>query len=186
MQSYRAGRMSLLLFLAHYIPFYNMKPAAGLRVIYHCDSCSLLKAEKAFHKKDVDSSGWYLKPDHDVIMTLSEGKTELPLILISRHVKGHQDDERHFDDLTRPEQLNVLADRCATAALDKLRVLGKTTVFYTLPACQGCLRDRNGRYITSREICTLRNALAENELRDYLQRRKDWSNETYDSINWSA
>jgi hypothetical protein len=59
MQSYRAegyGRMSLLLFLAHYIRFYNIKPAAGLRVISYFDSYSLLKAEEAFHNKDVDSS----------------------------------------------------------------------------------------------------------------------------------
>jgi hypothetical protein len=35
MQSYRAegyGRMSLLLFLTHYIRFYNIRPAADLRV----------------------------------------------------------------------------------------------------------------------------------------------------------
>jgi hypothetical protein len=41
MQSYRAegyGRMSLLLFLAHYIRFYNIKPEAGLRVISYYDS----------------------------------------------------------------------------------------------------------------------------------------------------
>jgi hypothetical protein len=54
-------------------------------------------------------------------MTLSEVQKGLPFKLISRHVKSHQDDERDFEDLTRPEQLNVLADRCATAALDKLR-----------------------------------------------------------------
>jgi hypothetical protein len=52
--------------------------------------------------------------------------------------------------------------------------------------CRGYLRDRNGRYITSREIRTRRNALPENELRNYLQRRNDWSNETYNTINWSA
>jgi hypothetical protein len=126
------------------------------------------------------------KPDHDVIMTLSEVRKGLPFKLSSRYVKSHQDDEREFEDLTRPEQLNVLADRCATAALDKLRAARKTTAFYPLPACRGYLRDRNGRHITSREIRTLRNALPEKELQDYLQRRNDWSDETYDSINWSA
>jgi hypothetical protein len=91
----------------------NIKPAAGLRVISYCDSSSLLKAEKAFHNKDVDSSSWYLKPDHDVIMTLSEVRKGLPFKLISRHVKSHQDDERDFEDLTRPEQLNALAERAS-------------------------------------------------------------------------
>jgi hypothetical protein len=119
-------------------------------------------------------------------MTLSEVRKGLPFKLISQHVESHQDKERHFDDLTRPEQLNVLAALCATAALDKLRAAGRTTAFYPLPVCRGYLRDRNGRYVSSRKIRTLRNALPENELRDYLQRRNDWSNETYISINWSA
>jgi hypothetical protein len=101
-------------------------------------------------------------------MTLGEIRKGLPFKLTSQHVKSHQDDKRHFDDLTRPEQLKVLADRRATAALDKLRAAGKSTAFYPLPICQGYLRDRNGRYITRREIRTLRTALPENELRDYL------------------
>jgi hypothetical protein len=57
---------------------------------------------------------------------------------------------------------------------------------YRAKAYGRILRDRNGRYITSREIRTLRTALPENELRDYLQRRNDWSNETCNSINWYA
>jgi hypothetical protein len=142
--------------------------------------------EKIFHNKDVDSSSWYLKPDHDVIMTLSEVRKGLPFKLISQHVMSHQDDERHFADLTRPKKLNILADHRATAALDTLHAAGKTTAFYPLPTCRGYFRDRNGRYITSREIRTLRTALPENELREYLQCRNDWSNETYNSVNWSA
>jgi hypothetical protein len=70
-QSYRAegyGRMSLLLFLTHYIRYYNIKPADGLRVPSYCYNSSLLKAEEEFHTRDVASSSWYLKPDHDVIM----------------------------------------------------------------------------------------------------------------------
>ncbi len=140
MQSYRAegyGRMSLLLFLTHYIRFYNIKPAADLRVTSYCDNSSLLKAEGEFHTRDVDSSSWYLKPDHDVILTLSVVREGLPFKLISQHIKSHQDDERDFDDLTRPEQLNVLADHRATGALDELRAAGQTKEFYPLTACQG-------------------------------------------------
>jgi hypothetical protein len=94
--------MSLLLFLTHYIRFYNIKPAADLRVTSYCDNSSLLEAEEEFHTRDVNSSSWYLNPDHDVIMTLSEVRA---FRFISRHVNSHQDDERDFADLTRPEQL---------------------------------------------------------------------------------
>jgi hypothetical protein len=160
--------MSLLLFLKHYIRYYNIKPADDLRVTSYCDNSSLLKAEEAFHTRDVDSSSLYLKLDHDVIMTFSEVRKGLPFQLISRHVKSHQDEERAFADLTRPEQFIVLADHRATAALDKLRAAGKPTEFYPLPACRGYLRDATG-YITSREIPTLRTEIPEFELRAYLQ-----------------
>jgi hypothetical protein len=73
-----------------------------------------------------------------------------------------------------------------SSSLEVSPAAGKNTAFYPLPTWRGYLRDRNGRYIPSREIRTLRTALSENELRDYLQRRNDWSNETYNSINWSA
>jgi hypothetical protein len=105
-------------------------------------------------------------------MTLSEVREGLPLQLISRHVKSHQDDKRGFADLTRPAQLNVLADHRAAAALNELRAARKTTEFYPLPACRGYLCDASG-YITSREIRTLRTELPKYELRAYLQKRNN-------------
>ncbi len=75
MQSYRAeayGRMSLLLFLIHYLCYYETQPVDDLRVTSYCDNSSLLAAVEEFHTRDVDSSSSYLKPDHDVIMTLSK------------------------------------------------------------------------------------------------------------------
>jgi hypothetical protein len=155
----------------------NIKPADDLRVTSYCDNSSLLKAEEAFHTRDVDSSSWYLKPDHNVIMTLSEVREGLPFQLISQHVKSHQDEKRDFDDPTRPEQLNVLADHRAAAS--------KTTEFHPLSKCRGYLRDATG-YITSREISTLRTELSEYELRAYLQKRNEWSDEVFDSISWAA
>jgi hypothetical protein len=105
-----------------------------------------------------------LKPDYNVIMTCSEDWEALPFKLISRHVKVHQDDERDYVDLTRPEQLSALANHCGTAALIDLRAAGD---------------------ITSREKRTLRTELPEYE-RACLQKRNDWSDEVYDSINWPA
>jgi hypothetical protein len=107
MQSYRAegyGRMSLLLFLNHYIHYHGIQPAEDLRVTSYCDNSSLLETKEEFHNRDVDSTSWYLKPDHDVIMTLNEIRKKLPFTLITRHVKGHQDDEREYDDLNKPRE----------------------------------------------------------------------------------
>jgi hypothetical protein len=50
-------------------------------------------------------------------MTLSALRTNLPLRLASLHVRGHQDKRCNSDLLSRPAQLNVLADLLATDAL---------------------------------------------------------------------
>jgi hypothetical protein len=105
MQSYRAegyGRMSLLLFLTHYIRYHNIK--RRMTCVSHCDNSSLLKAEEEFHTRDVDSSSWYLKPDHDVIMTLSEVREGLPFQLISKHVKATRQERAFADYQTRTTQ----------------------------------------------------------------------------------
>jgi hypothetical protein len=47
------------------------------------------KTEEEFHARDLDSPSWYLKPGHDVIMTLSGVRTALPFKVISLHVSGH-------------------------------------------------------------------------------------------------
>jgi hypothetical protein len=188
MHSYRAegyGRISLFLFLTHYIRYFGIQPADDLRVTSYCDSASLLKAEEEFHTRDVDSAYWYLQPDHDVIMTLSEIRQRLPFKLVSQHVRSHQDKEHAFHDLPRPAQLNVLADHRATAALNDLRAAGQPTEFYPLHACRGYLCDTTG-YITSKEQRTLLTELPEYNLRKYLQERNNWSDEVYDSISWPA
>jgi hypothetical protein len=101
--------------------------------------------------------------------------------LVSRHVKSHQDEEREYDDLTRPEQLNVQADHRATEALDELRADDTITEFQYLPAELPCDSTGISHY---HEIRTLRTEFTEYELRAYLQRRNDWSDKVYDSISW--
>jgi hypothetical protein len=89
-----------------------------------------------------------------------------------------------YDDLTRPEQLNVQADHRATEALDELRADDTITEFYPIPTCGSYLAT--APYLTSHEIRTLRTEFTEYELRAYLQRRNDWSDKVYDSISWPA
>jgi hypothetical protein len=50
---------------------------------------------------------------------------------------------------------------------------------------RGFLCDSSG-HITSCEIRTLRTEFPEYELRAYLQKRNDWSDDVYDSISWRA
>jgi hypothetical protein len=85
-------------------------------------------------------------------MQLSSVREGLPFELVSRHVKSHQDEEREYDDLTRPEQLNVQADHRATEhSMNFVQTIPSQSSI--LPAKLPC--DSTG-YLTSHEIRTLR------------------------------
>jgi hypothetical protein len=118
-------------------------------------------------------------------MTLSALRTKLTVQLASLHVRGHQDKHCEFELLTRPQQLDVLADQLATEVLEDIRAADKPTKLYPLPACRACLRDGTG-HITSNEKRTLKNEFPEYEIRAYLQQRNGWNAHTLDSIKWTA
>jgi hypothetical protein len=88
--------------------------------------------------------------------------------LLKREEEFHTHAKCDFDLLTRPAQLNVVADRLATAALADLCVADNSTEFYPLPACRLYLRDAT-------EKLTLRTKFPEYGLRAYIQQRNDWT-----------
>jgi hypothetical protein len=181
------GRISLLLFLTHYILYLEIQTSDDV-CITSCDNQSLLVNEEKFHTRDIDSSSWYTNLDHDVIMTLSALRTKLAFQLASLHVRGRQDKHCKFELLTRPQQIYVLADQLATEVLEDLRAADKPTELYPLPACRASLRDGTG-HITSNEKRTLKNEFPEfpeYETRASLQQRNGWNAHTLDSINWTA
>jgi hypothetical protein len=83
MQAHRVegyGRMSLLLLLNHYVRYYNIQPMDDCVSRLTGTIPASPKAEEEFHTRDVDSSNWYLKPDHDLIMALGEVREGLPYL----------------------------------------------------------------------------------------------------------
>jgi hypothetical protein len=168
------------MFLTHYIRYYGIKTSDNLRVTSYCDSESLLKNEESFHTRDVDSSSWYLKSDHDVIMKLSSVQG-LPFELISRHVKSHQDDKYEYDDLTRPEQLNVQADHRASDALDELLAAGEIPSSTRYLLAEATCATVPGILPVAKSTRSEPNSLSTSSER--LQRRNNWSDEVYDSTS---
>jgi hypothetical protein len=72
----------------HYLRYLEIQTSDDLCITSYCDNSTLLTNEKAFHTRDIDSSSWYTrytKPGHDVIMTLSALRTNLPLRLLASH-----------------------------------------------------------------------------------------------------
>jgi hypothetical protein len=116
-------------YLTHYFLYLEIQISVDLCITSYCDNYSLLKKEENFHTQDIDSSSWYTNPDHDVIMTLGALRTKFPLCLASLQVHAHQDENCEFNLLSRPAQLNVLADEDASEVLEDLQAADQPTKF---------------------------------------------------------
>ena len=58
------------------------------------------------------------------------------------HVKGHSDDKKEWDEMTRQEQVNVMCDEQATSALEEqIRLTPRKPKFYPLPQIQMITRN---------------------------------------------
>jgi hypothetical protein len=151
------------LVLSHYLRYLEIQPPDDLCIASYCDNSSLLIFEEGFHTRDIDSSTLYTKPNHDVTMTLSALRTNLPLRLASLHVRGNHNEKCDFDLLFRPTHFNVPGDHFATDVITDLRAADKSTEISPLPACRVYLRHGTGS-VTGHKKRTLTIEFPEYEL----------------------
>ena len=112
-----------------------------------------------------------LIPDFDILIAISKEQTLLNLqyhLTNSQHVKGHQGQSKKQHELTRPEQLNILADQLATEALQDVSHLKHAPSSQPNPHCPIFLLNR-GQIISSKEQSTLRWKWSELRLQNYYQ-----------------
>ena len=182
--SYRCegmGRLSALLFLHKYCEHHDLQPTGQL--LTYLDNKSVIQTEGHLLGYRHLFPTVALTSDVDVFLQLLELHRTLPWQQIQTyHVKAHQDDHTKFTELSRPAQLNVLADAIATSGLNKLENT-KTPPTYPLPAGRVHLFHEDA-LITRRQVHTLRFSLAETNLREYLCKRFFWTSDQFYLIDW--
>jgi hypothetical protein len=147
--SFRAesvGVLSVLWFLDRFCEFYNIKPINRPTLWLGTDSLSFLDRIKDL--KEIPVNDWYANvfaySDIDVTLEIFKCLESHPFAYVFNHVKGHQDDKKKYSQLSRPSQLNVLADELATEAL-RDQQWDTTPLFYPMPHCKVYLKH-NGVY----------------------------------------
>eukprot|EP00978_Attheya_sp_CCMP212_P034918 scaffold149325_cov37-Attheya_sp.AAC.1 len=88
-------------------------------MIHLCDNKSLVSRSPDAYRSAPPSSHDFLKPDYDVQMQIIATIKELDIDIHTKHVKGHQDDDATYDQLSYEAQLNIQSDRLATQAWQK-------------------------------------------------------------------
>ena len=126
------------------------------------------------------------RPDFDVINQLFEAWNECPITVPLHHVKGHQDDTKKFSELTRPEQLNVMADLYATEQRYAIQARGTHwDKSMALPSNPAYIYNGAGQ-ISSKEKLILRTHWPRLEFGRYLCEKEGWDAETFNLIDWGV
>ena len=100
-----------------------------------------------------------------------------------KHVRGHQDRQTAYADLTLNAQLNVDADRYAGLYQDQYGCA--RPIVLRLPHNGVQIHQFSGT-ITSKLKSALRRCETERPLLNYIQHRNSWSHQHLKSINWKA
>jgi hypothetical protein len=109
---------------------------AKFQILTYSNAKGLLQWEEILISAGYKSSSCYLASDQDVIAALEDAYRRMTIIINTAHVKGHQDKDKAFEQLTSQEKFNVFADNHATYALD-LEMITKTEPAPLLPLPRG-------------------------------------------------
>jgi hypothetical protein len=124
-------------------------------------------------------------PDHcDYISLIRELQRELRRPIKTIWVKGHQDDQRSYDDLPQQAILNIDADNLATQYF-MIRKQRPTSKIPHLPDQQISL-SINGQRFPGHLESNLRWHINGTYMRIYLQRRRGWSDNTWKLIDFDS
>ena len=194
MDSHRSeglGRVAGLLFLNRYCEYIGCKTSRKTLESY-CDNMDAVRLSQPTVNPWY-SPGTTLKPNWDAytqahVLTKDLQKV-LQFVEPCQHVKGHQDDEVEFEDLSWQAKMNVYADDQATIMLDNYPKTTKADKKrwreLLLPACPAYLVV-NGTVETAKALEALDEWVNETPMHNYYEKKHSWTNDTLMSVDWIA
>ena len=127
-------------------------------------------------------------PNHaDLLSTMSSAHYVIQMFVFT-HVHSHQDDDKKFEDLPYPVQLNVLCDRMATAELKKQQTHDDAyTLSSPLRPRTLTVEVRHGQQVISAHyVARIREAIAAKAHRQFLQNKYKWTDQVWESVALEA
>jgi hypothetical protein len=189
MASFRAeayARLSFIRFIIRYTEFLGVEVHAKFQILTYSDAKGMLQREEKLINAGYKSSSWYLASDQDVTAALEDSHRQMPIYIKTEHVKGHQDKDKAFEQLTLPEKFNVFADNIATYAPD-LAITSKAEPDPWLPLPRGSpYLIHEGKMQTSHECTLLHSSYAGSQLKKYQLTKHNWTEKQHESVDWAA
>ena len=127
-----------------------------------------------------------LKSEWDVLAEIWDTLKKMPrgVEITLKHIKGHQDKEKSYAELSLPAQMNVDADRIAG---DYIEANPDKNYSHALmfPSCGALIHLKNGT-VTHHMKRALREAAHGEALEDYICKKNDGAPHVIDIIDWEA
>jgi hypothetical protein len=146
--------------------------------------------EKATNRHPLDTiyPNFTLSSDYDVVVELwdtIEQLKGLDCLLHFRHIAGHQDDDRRYQDLPLPAQLNVQADDSLAGEFQRQHPTWDYRRAPVLPSSNVQLHLHEGS-VTHHLKQQLKKARHHQPLINRMCRRNGWNQVIANSIDWDA
>ena len=194
LSDYSLGRFELsltdsyqpaLLFLKAYTEYYSITINTDTLHDFLCDSESLHKRIQRTITRSFTNPSHCLASDFDLESGIIDIISTLGISFNYLHVKSHQDDATDVHLLPWTAQMNVHVDNLATEYLDNYSEPSKLVPLIPAASKASSL-NINGETITRRFAQRLRKAASSPRLCKKLMERNNWSQHTFDSINWEV
>lgn len=155
--STRSELAGILAILQYIISIQDANDISGGKVEIGCDGLAALKAIWRIDKGFVRAKDKHF----DILQAIKQCEKIIKASVIYRHVKGHQDDTKDFNQLDRWAQLNVMADAMAKERLRPIRHNDHEIGFFSLPLTPCYIRWINLEYNTVQISSNLSESLHE-------------------------
>ena len=182
LRSEAAGMLAATMFFAM-IQHWPHSDVPSLEIHFHADNMELIQRQWAHRTYTDPYPNATMKAEFDLVEQIYISIQKYQLQAKFYHVKGHQDANCDYKDLSLASQLNVDADKLAGEAYSKSSLSTQQTLL--LPSCPAILSIRNIS-ITNDYNTQLIRAFTEPEYIGYLQERFHWSNHTTEIIAWKS
>ena len=175
-----AGMLSATMFLSILC---NYLDVPAFHVVCISDNAELIRRCKAHLHYKEPFPNETLKSEYDVTEQIYRTQAAHNIKATFYWVKGHQDNNKNYDELPLEAQLNIDADELAGKFQDEY---GKfRPLVHVLPSCPAMLAIR-GISITSNYRKQLIRAYVEPQYIRHLQYKFQWSDDTIEAIAWKC
>jgi hypothetical protein len=189
------SHLSLFVFLRAFITFHRptvfqppsivetVRPQHGPWIRAATDNQGLItRLAQAFQRSSAPFPSDALRAEYDVIISITSIVQSLPLPIQWEHVKGHQDLVVPKEELTRMQQLNILADALATQGLTRATAC-RLSPCLPESIVELCVQSTT---ITSHYATHLRKAAGSEDFFRCFKTTYKWDADTVNLLDWDA